>query len=493
MGATTGPGACSPRAGERRPDLILGSASPRRRDLLAQIGVVPAEIRPADIDETPAKDELPRAYVERMAREKCAALAAGTPTPAKGEGPVILTADTVVSVGRRILGKPADAAEAEAFLRLLSGRRHRVTTAICVARGDTVRCRLVETRVRFKRLSDTEITDYLASGEWQGKAGGYAIQGIAGAFIPAINGSYSNVVGLPLTETAGMLAGLGYPVSYRGMRPMRHPRRRDSWPFRSLPAAGMLAQTSRPAAPMKGRIILVDMPKEPRASQAALLIDGRLEDLLIDPRKGDDRPIPGEIYRAKVVRIVPNIGGAFVKLTPKHMGYLRETKGVQGWGDSQRSGCVVSRARKGFPRDDATALQGFSPDLHARFAGNQRLASDKGPGRAEPPDRNPALTYRSGAERSPRTMDRLTRCFWTPSNPADSSCVRPAEGARADELTAELARVVARAVPTSRRHRSWAAVERPSVGIRSFHQGMVQSPARPNPCREGSFQGSFQD
>ena len=121
-----------------------------------------------------------------------------------------------MSAGRRILGKPADAAEAECFLRLLSGRRHRVTTSVCVARDGITRQRTVETRVRVKRLSDIEITEYLASGEWQGKAGGYAIQGIAAAFIQAINGSYSSVVGLPLTETAGLLSGLGYPISYRG-------------------------------------------------------------------------------------------------------------------------------------------------------------------------------------------------------------------------------------------------------------------------------------
>ena len=203
-----------PEAGDGHARLILGSASPRRRDLLAQIGVIPNQIAGADIDETPGKGELPRQYAERMAREKCAAIAAqlpgGTPPP------FILTADTTVSAGRRILGKPADRAEAERFLRLLSGRRHRVTTSVCVACGEIRRQRTVETRVQLKRLSDTEIADYLTSGEWDGKAGGYAIQGIAAAFIPAINGSYSNVVGLPLTETAGLLSGIGYPVTYRG-------------------------------------------------------------------------------------------------------------------------------------------------------------------------------------------------------------------------------------------------------------------------------------
>lgn len=187
--------------------LFLGSASPRRRDLLAQIGVIPDAVAPADIDETPAQDELPRAYVERMAREKCAAVA--------GTG-LVLTADTVVSVGRRILGKPEDAAEAAQFLLLLSGRRHRVTTSVCVSDGSVTRQRTVETRVKVKRLSDAELSAYLRSGEWQGKAGGYAIQGIGAAFIPEINGSYTNVVGLPLTETANLLTGMGYPVTYEG-------------------------------------------------------------------------------------------------------------------------------------------------------------------------------------------------------------------------------------------------------------------------------------
>ncbi len=195
--------------------LILGSASPRRRDLLAQIGVIADEIVPADIDETPGKTELPRVYVERMAREKCVAVADGDPSLSKGSN-LILTADTVVSAGRRILGKPAGAAEATRFLLLLSGRRHRVTTSVCVSDGDVTRQRTVETRVKFKRLSDAELSAYLRSGEWQGKAGGYAIQGIGAAFIPAINGSYTNVVGLPLTETANLLIGMGYSVTYEG-------------------------------------------------------------------------------------------------------------------------------------------------------------------------------------------------------------------------------------------------------------------------------------
>lgn len=187
--------------------LVLGSASPRRRDLLGQIGVVPDQIAPADIDETPLKGELPRVYVERMAREKNAAVQA--------DG-LILTADTVVSAGRRILGKPVDVTEAAQFLVLLSGRRHRVTTSVCVRNGDTMRQRTVQTRVKMKTLSDAEMSAYLRSNEWQGKAGGYAIQGIGAAFIPQINGSYTNVVGLPLTETANLLIGMGYVVSFEG-------------------------------------------------------------------------------------------------------------------------------------------------------------------------------------------------------------------------------------------------------------------------------------
>lgn len=196
----------------RSPRLILGSASPRRRDLLAQIGIVSDAITPADIDETPLKGELPRPYVERLARQKCAAL-----TDAGGlDGALILTADTVVSAGRRILGKPADRDEARAFLTLLSGRRHRVTTSVCIQGSGQTRQRTVETRVKLKRLSPTEIDAYLATGEWQGKAGGYAIQGAAAAFVPEVFGSYTNVVGLPLVETANLLTGLGYPVALRG-------------------------------------------------------------------------------------------------------------------------------------------------------------------------------------------------------------------------------------------------------------------------------------
>lgn len=185
-----------------RPRLVLGSASPRRLELLAQIGITPDAVRPADIDETPMPRELPRAYCIRVTREKADAVQ-------RAPGEVVLTADTTVAVGRRILGKPVDAGEAEAFLRLMSGRRHRVITAVAVISDDGVRSRDVVTEVRMARLSDAEIAGYLATGDWQGKAGGYAIQGPAGAFIPWIAGSYTAVMGLPIYETARLLAAAG--------------------------------------------------------------------------------------------------------------------------------------------------------------------------------------------------------------------------------------------------------------------------------------------
>jgi septum formation protein len=187
------------------PPLILASASPRRRDLLAQVGLAPADIDPADIDETAGKTELPGPLARRLAEAKAAAVAA------RHSDAFVLGADTVVGVGRRIVGKPEDADAARRFLVLLSGRRHRVYGGICAIAPDGRRtARLVTTMVRFKRLSDAEIDAYLATGEWQGKAGGYAIQGHAAAFIPAINGSYTNVVGLDVAAAAAMLAGLGY-------------------------------------------------------------------------------------------------------------------------------------------------------------------------------------------------------------------------------------------------------------------------------------------
>lgn len=189
-----------------KPRLILASASPRRLELLAQLGIAPDRVIPADIDETPARAEDPRRYVARMAREKAAAVAALSGAP---QGAVVLAADTTVVAGRCILGKPADEAEAGAFLRLLSGRRHRVLTAIAVAACGTMRERLVETVVRFRPLSPAEIARYVAGGDWRGKAGGYGIQGPAAAFAPWMQGSFSAVVGLPLSETSVLLAAAG--------------------------------------------------------------------------------------------------------------------------------------------------------------------------------------------------------------------------------------------------------------------------------------------
>lgn len=185
--------------------LILGSGSPRRRDLLAQIGVVADDTRPPEIDETPAKAELPRPYCARMARQKAWAVEAE-------DDDIVLCADTTVALGRRILGKPQDVGEAAQFLLALSGRRHRVITAVAVRRGARIWERDVVTTVQMKRLSDEELNAYLATNDWQGKAGGYAIQGPAGALIPWIQGSFTAVVGLPLAETANLLRAAGYPL-----------------------------------------------------------------------------------------------------------------------------------------------------------------------------------------------------------------------------------------------------------------------------------------
>lgn len=169
------------------------------------MGVVADDIRSPDIDETPARGELPRPYCERMAREKALAV------PADADD-IIISADTTVALGRRILGKPEDEKEAAAFLVALSGRRHRVITAVAVRRGERIWEKSVVTQVMMKRLSDNELNAYLASGDWQGKAGAYGIQGAAGAFIPWINGSFTAVVGLPLAETANLLQAAGYPL-----------------------------------------------------------------------------------------------------------------------------------------------------------------------------------------------------------------------------------------------------------------------------------------
>ncbi len=187
-----------------RPQLVLASASPRRLELLAQIGATPDVVDPAALDETPLKTELPAAHAVRLADEKARAVAARHP------GAVVIAADTVVAAGRRILPKAEDEVDVRRCLAMLSGRRHRVIGAVTVIGADrTERRRLVTTAVRFKRLHATEIDAYIATGEWRGKAGGYAIQGRAAAFVPWIEGSYSNVVGLPLHETARLLAAAG--------------------------------------------------------------------------------------------------------------------------------------------------------------------------------------------------------------------------------------------------------------------------------------------
>jgi septum formation protein len=187
------------------PGLLLASSSPRRLALLRQIAIEPDRIEAPGVVETPRRHELPRAFALRAAEEKARAVAA------RAAGSFVLAADTVVACGRRILPKALTRDEAERCLALLSGRRHRVLGGVCVVAPDgRLARRLVTTLVRMKRLSAAEITLYLDSGEWQGKAGGYAIQGLAGAFVPAINGSYTNVVGLPLCETVALLEGLGW-------------------------------------------------------------------------------------------------------------------------------------------------------------------------------------------------------------------------------------------------------------------------------------------
>ena len=188
--------------------LVLASASPRRLDLLARIGVTPDAVDPADIDESVPKGELPREHAARLAREKALAVAEREPDA------LVLAADTVVAVGRRILPKVEDEQTLRACMKLLSGRRHRVMTGVALAApGQAIRQRLVETMIAMKRLSDEEIDFYAAHGEWRGKAGGYALQGYGEVYVRHIGGSYSNVVGLPLGETRTMLKSAGYPIA----------------------------------------------------------------------------------------------------------------------------------------------------------------------------------------------------------------------------------------------------------------------------------------
>ena len=198
---------------ERPRHLVLASGSPRRLELLQQVGIEPERLLPADLDETPERSEHPRSLAKRLSRAKAEAAARTLSRIESVEGRLVLAADTVVSVGRQIMPKAELAEDAIANLRILSGRTHRVYTGICVINEQgALRQRLVETRVRFKRLSRLDIERYIASGEWRGKAGGYAIQGLAGAFVVRLIGSYTNVVGLPLYETVSLLAGEGLEV-----------------------------------------------------------------------------------------------------------------------------------------------------------------------------------------------------------------------------------------------------------------------------------------
>ena len=185
--------------------LILGSASPRRKEILAQVGIIPFEIRAPNIDETPLAKELPLQYCRRITEKKIQALKLA-------DDEIAICADTTVAVGRRILGKPSDCDEANSFLSLLSGRRHKVITCVAVRKQNKIRTKEVVSRVKMRVLGFEEKEFYLNSGDWEGKAGGYGIQGIASSFIPWIGGSYTGIVGLPLTETIGLLSTFGYSV-----------------------------------------------------------------------------------------------------------------------------------------------------------------------------------------------------------------------------------------------------------------------------------------
>jgi len=207
------------RRAELRPKLVLASASPRRLALLGQVGVEPDALRPTSIDETPRKCEAPRSLAIRLAKEKAVAARDQIANDRDLADAYVIAADTVVAVGRRVLQKPEFVEHAVASLQLLSGRSHRVLTGVhIITPDDRVRRKLVETRVRFKRLSSTEIDSYVASREWRGKAGGYAIQGLAGAFAQKLVGSYTNVVGLPVSEVVAMLVAEGFPIHYNWLR-----------------------------------------------------------------------------------------------------------------------------------------------------------------------------------------------------------------------------------------------------------------------------------
>ena len=198
---------------ELRQKLILASGSPRRLDLLKQVGIEPVRLMPMDLDETPKKSEHPRSLARRLSTDKAKAAYSEIRRDPVWNDSYIVAADTVVAVGRRILPKAEYLEEASSALHLLSGRSHWVFTGVClITPGGTVRQKIVETKVRFKRLSGLDIESYLASGEWRGKAGGYAVQGIAGCFVQKLVGSYTNVVGLPLFETLQLLSGEGFAV-----------------------------------------------------------------------------------------------------------------------------------------------------------------------------------------------------------------------------------------------------------------------------------------
>lgn len=203
----------------KRPQLILVSSSPHRVTLLAQVGMTPDALRSASIDETPKRGEMPRALVSRLARAKAEVARAQIANDPDLAGAYILAADTVVVIGRKILMKPARIEEAMASLQLLSGRTHKVQTCVClITPDDRVRTKIVDTRVRFRYIKKVELESYIASREWRGKAGGYAIQGLAGCFVQRLIGSYTNVVGLPLTEAVGLLNSEKFSIQYNWLK-----------------------------------------------------------------------------------------------------------------------------------------------------------------------------------------------------------------------------------------------------------------------------------
>lgn len=209
----------SARSDIERPRLVLASASPRRLTLLSQIGITPEALRPASIDEAAKRGEMPRALVSRLARAKASVARDQIANDRDLADAYILAADTVVAMGRKILMKPAHVEEAMTSLQLLSGRTHKVMTCVClITPDDKVRTKIVETRVRFRHLTRSELESYIASREWRGKAGSYAVQGLAGCFVQRIIGSYTNIVGLPLTEVVALLNSEKFPIQYNWLK-----------------------------------------------------------------------------------------------------------------------------------------------------------------------------------------------------------------------------------------------------------------------------------